>query len=167
MATNWTVPTVNDLTTVLSLYVQSQSNEQVGDGSAPDMAVDLAQPNRLSECLSKAVSEFRAAIRTGNRVPISETSDSLPPECVRPALNLAAYQMVSAMPSLQMVLLTETNGVYSPLLTFYKEARAMKDSIRRGLVVTIPSDPEDTDVADAQNGGGDYIEGEYDMRIYP
>lgn len=141
MATNWSVPTGQDVLKVISRVVMKATNENiVGDGTEE---YDDATKNRRDEALALVVSEMRSAILLGGRFAVSETAGSVPPEAERHALNMAAFQLVNSTPSLQMVLVNE-GGVYSPFQILHKAGVDWIEWVKKGGAVTAPTDPDDT-----------------------
>ena len=166
MATNWKVPVASDVNKVLSLMVQSRSNENVNEDAVPDSPIDPSYTDRKTALLDLTVQEFRGALVAGGRIPLSLTAASIPPDCEIHVLSIAAYRLVNSMPNLQMVLMTD-GGVYAPLLQMYKNAQDILKQLRAGMPVTRPTDPETTAGDAPDTGGADTIDGEADMIVSP
>lgn len=166
MATNWKVPVAVDVNKVLSLMVQQRSNENVNEDAVPDSPLDPGYSDRKASLLDLVVAEFRGALISGGRTPLSQTDASVPPECEVHVLAATAFRLVNSMPNLQMVLMAD-GGVYAPLAVLHTEALAMLKRLRDGMPVTYPTDPQTTEGAVPDFGGSGDIDGEYDMVVSP
>lgn len=152
MPATWIAIVGQDLDKVLAKLVQNASNENIGAEVLVGLPYDSTLANRRDAITAEVVEEFRGAIDRGNRVPLSVTAGTVPPECVRHALNLAAYQLVNSSPNLQMAIMTD-GGVYSPLAKLYTEATVELKRISAGGLVSYPTDPEDADEAEVPDHG--------------
>lgn len=149
-----------DMTKVLSLFIQASSDENLNAASAGQV-VDPEQPTRKKALLDMAVEEAREAIRQGNRVALSTLVGSIPPELERFVLNTAAFQFVNSQPNLQMFVIGE-GGVYAPLQKLFQEASEMLSAIRKGQIVSAPSEPEE---GTGESGATGKIVGEVSMEV--
>ncbi len=166
--TVWIAPQVEDLAKVLGYELQQVSNENVQDPSNDlqnliNMPFDPDKPDRRAAQLQLCQQEFYYAVLTGNRVPVSSDTTTIPPECVRPCLQLAAYNLLASMLNLKSVIVTE-NGVYTPFNKLQQESQQWLARLRGGFNCTLPSSPVTPAAAGAADGGssGDIV-GNYDM----
>lgn len=142
----WTVITGNDVWKVLSSKVLDKADEGVNGelDETNDLADVVLADTRRGQLASEAVAEFRGAIRSAGKYPLSLTAGSVPPECARHVLNLAAYQLINSTPNLGMAIITE-KGASNPFQTFYNEAVRYLESLRSGRTITLPDDPTGQD----------------------
>lgn len=158
-AVAWVVPVGNDLKTQLSLQLVQDLNEntRTSDKPIPGTNADLEEDNRRDQQVAEAIEEWRGAIRTGNKIPLSQTASSVPPESKVHVIALAAWRLVSAEYKFKAVIITE-QGAYAPLQGIYRDAMKELDRIRAGGLVSYPTDPEEDDdgnVVPAVFGAGD------------
>lgn len=137
---NWIAITGDDIVKVVSRLVIKNSNENTGADIPPGIPFDSGLANRADDIAAMVVLDFRGAVQTGGRYPVSVQADSVPPDCEREALNLAAYQLFNSIPTLQMAVLTE-KGAVSPFAKFYDAALKRLEAIRKGDAVVVPTDP--------------------------
>jgi hypothetical protein len=125
MATNWTVPTVDDL--------QAYLNVKLVDATNPDSDSGIS---RADVVLSSVVARVRAAIGAGNWVPLSLTTDSVPPEAKQHVLVLVAAAMMASTPQILQYANSDIfKGQWDAAEKFIKDAQA-------GEPMTIPTDPD-------------------------
>lgn len=142
MATNWKEPTGADLWKVLLLdIVEKADQDEEGHRQETNDLDESNTETRRYQLVEEAVAEFRAAIRTAGRIPLSVTPDAVPPECVRHVLNIAAYQLVNSTPSLAAAVLHEQTSLKS----LYDEAIKKLEQIQQGAGLTPPTDPTGLD----------------------
>lgn len=149
----WVTVEGYEVTSVLSTLVQKDVQENVGPDVLPNVTFDPGQANRRDELVKMAVHEFRAAIRAGGRIPLSQAADSVPEECKRHVLNLAAWQLAISTPGLRMAIMTEST-VFAPLNAASKEARDFLQALYKGLPVSYPDDPELDENGDPRPNSG-------------
>jgi len=159
MATNWIELTVDDIYDVVSVGLMAKANENT---DADTIAAKLNNPdvprkfnpdaeNRAQVQLAMAVQTVRMAIQRGGKQALSVTANTVPPEAKPHVLYLAAYQTLNSVLNLQMVVMTETGGVYAPLKEFYKAANEWVKNVSDGAQVTAPDDPTGRDYKNAIN----------------
>jgi hypothetical protein len=158
MATNWIIPTADDVAKVISLEVLAKSNENIdGDSITAALAspetrrtYDPTLDDRCTAQIVFAVNQLRAAIQLNAKIPLSITPNAVPPEALRHVLYLAAYGLVNSTPNLQMVILSD-KGAYSPLTDNFKIANKYFEDITKGKPVVPPTDPTGRDYLTAVN----------------
>lgn len=126
MTTAWTVPVIGDL--------KGFMNESVLDTAGVKESVSNTE--RQTEVLAAVVARVRGAVGVGNRVAVSLTVGSVPPEAKQHALVLAVHALSATSPQL---------GKYVLLEAFEKMVTAAEDwvkAVQDGLAVTAPSDPD-------------------------
>lgn len=128
MATNWITPQASDINSAYPAVFASQDQQ---DWNADALA---------AVWLPQIVQMFLGAIKEGNRVPISLTPNSVPPELVPHVWALTAEQVV--VNSQRMVSLIVIEGENGPMARSITAARTMLEKIRGGLNLTIPTDPD-------------------------
>lgn len=130
------------LSQVLTGALIAKFNANVGPDQ-PDrpQPIDLSQDTRAGKILEMTVARVRGAILRGGRVPLSLTAGAIPPEAVQHALNVAAWQLSNAEPSLAMAIITE-KGAYSPFGTLAKAGEQFIDALGKGANTEYPSDPD-------------------------
>lgn len=137
---------------VAALEVLAKANENIDGNALTSSQASNAQPipfdpaieDRGTDLIKLIVAQLRETIQNAGRFPISVTLGAVPPKAVRHILNMVAFQMVSAKPNLQMVIINE-KGVYSPIQTLYKEGLDYMKSVENGAVTLMPSDPTGID----------------------
>jgi hypothetical protein len=157
-STNWVAPNSASLAKVLSALVLSKSNENI---DADSLAAALADPekrrtydptldDRMTELVNLVVKQFRGAIQRAGRYPLSVTPGTVPPECEKSVLNMAAFELINSTPTLQMVIITE-KGASQPYATFYREAKEELEALTKGRMVVPPTDPTGKDYTNPIN----------------
>lgn len=157
MATNWIVPTDEDLAKIISEAVLQRANENTDPGSLQQTAAqawgdasyratyDPSLKDRIADQLDLAVKQFRGAIQIAGKQPLSLTAGSVPPDaCYKHCITLAAYGVISSTPNLQWVVATE-KGDASPMTAAFREANKYLEAVTRGRVVVPPTDPTGRD----------------------
>jgi hypothetical protein len=89
MATNWIVPTVDDLGTYLNTSVLAGGDEDLPSGD-----------NRSDRLKTVCTDIIRAAIRVGGRTALSSTTGSIPPEAMDIWLALMVERLMVSTPRL-------------------------------------------------------------------
>lgn len=142
--TSWV--SLSDLTEVLSAEVLDRLDANVGlpTGSPLDSS-STSNPLRSKQLVSRAVAEWRGALRAGGRVPVSLQTDSVAPESVPHVLWRAVSLLMNSKPSLIQVL-QESQPDANALM---RDAKRHVDSVRAGLVVSQPTYPAGQDGATA------------------
>lgn len=136
LTTAWVVPTKDDVVK----YVQ----QSVIDGAN---ALNSGGEERIdgpTGLLQAAVDQVRGAVGNGNRVALSLTANSVPPEARAHVMVLAAYMLVSSVP--QLGDFASKDG----LTRRWDEANKWLDAVRRGDLA--PAKPTDPDTATAPAG---------------
>jgi hypothetical protein len=141
MATNWITLTGADIRLVLAAAAQDQTNENTAEGTEAGSEVDLGADNRRDLLVEDAVIRIRAAIANGQRIPISVTPDTIPPEAKLHALYLAAMPLVQSMPGLAKSLLIGEDGRKTSFERSYDRAEQFLTDVMGGMNVTYPTDP--------------------------
>lgn len=138
----WYVPAQTDLYQVMAAEVLVKFDANLTPNpNPPGTPVDYSLPTRSGGMLFNYVDQIRQAVQTGNKVPLSVTLNSIPPEAVPHVLNMTAWQLANSTPSIQFAVLTE-KGSSSPLLSLYEAGQKWMEAVRKGLTVTYPSDPD-------------------------
>lgn len=127
--TNWAVPTVDDVNTVMNTFVVGSANEQFASGDV-----------RVTKLLSLCVNIVRGAIGVGGRSPISLTPGSVPPEAVDVVLMLVVERLINSTPRLAKFVESDWAG------WTIKDARDWVKEVRQGQAVTQPADPDPSTV---------------------
>lgn len=152
MPTNWIIPTADNVAQVISAAILAKANENI---DAPTITAAMANPDsrknydpelddRLTEQVNLAVAQFRGAIQLCGKTPLSVTLGSVPPECFKHVLSLAAFGLVSSTLNLQYVIATE-KGDMSPLAANFRIANAYLEQITKGRICVAPTDPAGRD----------------------
>jgi hypothetical protein len=130
--TNWTTPSEDDLKTAFgSIFVEQDDGEDFDPTAAAAIWLPMI------------VAQFRAAIRTGNRVALSKTAGSVPPEAKAHVLVMTAEAIVVNTPRLVGYIVLE--GENGPMARMIAAARKfLTDCATKGLSVTVPQDPDPT-----------------------
>ena len=163
MATNWIIPTPDNLATIISEAVLQRANENVdpasleatanmawGDASYR-AAYDPTLPDRMAAQLDLAVKQFRGAIQNAGKQALSLTAASVPPDaCYKHCLTLAAYGVITSTLNLQWVVSTE-KGDASPITAAFRIANKYLEDVSKGKTVVFPTDPMGRDYATAIN----------------
>lgn len=158
MATNWLIPDANSLAQVISASIIASSNENI---DADTLAQTLANPDarkawnsalddRATEQIALAVGQFRGAIQLCGKIPLSLTAGSVPPECLKYVLWLAAFGLLSSTLNLKWVIATE-KGDLSPMTKQFNQANMYLESVTKGRICVPPSDPTGRDYLTAIN----------------
>ena len=118
MTSNWTTLSASNLAQVMN----------------PNILAALNAAN-ASAALLTVVREVRASIAAANRVPLSKTVDSIPPEGVRHVLTLTVQALGTAEPQLAQ---------YCESWSFKRQADAAQDWMEKAArgEVSYPSDPD-------------------------
>lgn len=132
MATNWTVPLITDLDSVLTSVVTNPADETLTVGT------------RKSATLALIVANIRGTIGAAGRVPLSLTASSVPPEAAQHALILTVQMLVGAKPNLIQAVVGPNGSIYIPFNDLVKKANDWLKGIKDGDTCTVPTDP-DTD----------------------
>jgi hypothetical protein len=148
MPTNWTVLDVdNDFK---SAYPVLFATNDEGDWDPGGVA---------SEWLPVFVNQFRSAIFNGNRVALSLTAGSVPPEAVPYVLSLVAEKVVINAQRMVNLVLVE-GGENGPLVRSINDARTfLKDCQAGRSIVTAPSDPDPNTLPSSTKWGDDSGQG--------
>lgn len=143
MATNWKTLTGTDIRKVLSISVMRDADQDTTAAANPDNDLDEALlTNRSNVEVGFIVQEIRGAIANGGRSSLSLTAASIPPECERYALVMAAYNLIVSTPGLKMFIMTD-HGPSSPFTQLYNEARTWLKAVWEGRQqVGEASDPD-------------------------
>ena len=158
MSTNWIAPTLNDLAKVISIDVLKQANQNIdpdsitailSGGNNVQPSYDPNVEDRATDLLALAVQQFRGAIRVCGKQPLSVTAGTVPPECFRHVLYIAAHALVSSTPNLQAMLMLERND--TPFTLNFKRADEYLELVTKGRVVTPPTDPTGRDYVNVVN----------------
>ena len=131
MAENsWVTPSTSSDTFkgLLSQIVQNAAATAAGADKSPALVLTW-------------VAVVRAAIQVGARVPLSQTTTTVPPEAERYVYVLAINDLTAGTPNLGAVVITMNGGVISPFGDIIKEARKYITDLRAGLVVPMPTLP--------------------------
>ncbi|OQB95211.1 MAG: hypothetical protein BWX84_00031 [Verrucomicrobia bacterium ADurb.Bin118] len=141
--TNWIIPERHDLLMVLDAKVIENADGTVSPTAHSGDPIEDFTQTRSAFLVQSAIDRVRAAIRNAGHTPLSVTPGTVPPEAFIHVLNLAAWQLVSSTPNLQMVVITE-RGAYSPLGDAFKAAEKYLAEIPI-RAVTPPTDPTGRD----------------------
>jgi len=144
----WKIPAGGDLWKVVSRSTVEKADEDAEGGAADTNDFDSNLDTRAKAAVETAVLEIRGAIENCGRSPVSVTAGSVPPEGYYHALAIAAYRLCMPKPSLLAVIMAE-GGVYAPVGKLYKDATDWVEQVRRGVSVTVPTDPAGQDYATA------------------
>jgi hypothetical protein len=125
MTTAWTVPVATDLEQFMSSSVVTATNVDDPAGKA-----------RADSLIESVVARVRGAIGSGNRVPLSLTPNSVPPEGKQHVLVLIVAALAAASP--QVYQYTESDAFRRQLEAAEKWITAAQE----GLNVTVPTDPD-------------------------
>jgi hypothetical protein len=159
MPTNWESPAGADLAKVLNLTILAAANQNLdANGQPANGQVDPDAPNRQNELVNLAISQIRAAIIKGGRIPLSLTAGSVPTGASIHVLFHAAWQLINTTPNLNMAILTE-KGVSTPYAQFYKDACDYIKALEAGGLAPRPSDPTGVDYATAVSATNPAISG--------
>lgn len=149
MATAWTVLTGTDIRKVINATAQTDTNENLAEGTETGGELVLADANRRDECVAQAVKAVRGAIRKAGRFPFSATADSVPPEGEWHTLVIAAWRLVNSTPGLVKSFLAGDGEAETPLARMYKEAMCWvygegtpkQGGLAQGAMFELPDDP--------------------------
>ncbi len=123
MATNWIIPTVGGMDSILNAAVVNLGAAPLSDGKAT--------------ALRLAVAKVRGAINRGGVTPLSATAEAVPPEGEQAVL-VKAIQTVIGQPGLMPKAQDMKDG-FDKLI---EEADAWIESCEMGKAVTTPTDPD-------------------------
>ena len=139
MATNWVVPSSDDVAAVLNSIVGKASNF----GNAQGV-------KRIDSLIPMVVARFRGAIQSGNTVALSLTAGAVPPEAQQHVATLVADAMVSSTPGL-------AEYAESKAFVALKEgAEKFITQCLEGRNVTAPMDPDPNATPNTLEWGDDY-----------
>lgn len=125
MATNWTIPVVNDFKVFLAGVAVEAASKQQDEPAWYQKQVDI---------LAATVERIRGAIRTAGRTRLSLTAGSIPPEARQHCFALTAQALLGSSLTIRI---TED---YGKLIT---SADDWLKGVEEGRAVTSPADPED------------------------
>ena len=146
MATNWVTPTADDLKGAFgSIFVEQDNGEDFDPTAAANVWLPII------------VAQMRAAILTGNRVALSQTKGSVPPEAKGHVLVLVAEAVVVNTPRLVGYIVLE--GENGPMARMITAARKFMNDCPKGLSVTAPLDPDPATLPSGVKWGDDSGEG--------
>lgn len=151
MPTNWITLTGADIGKVLTAKAEEAVNENLGDDVEIGSELNLDAANRRNALVTLAIRRVRAAILNGNRVPISYTADTVPPEAEIHTLMLAAMPLVQSTPSLAKEFLVGQDGRKTSFERMYDRAEQFLIDIGKGFNVTEPTDPIGEDGVNAES----------------
>lgn len=128
MQAAWVVPQASDVqSTYGSIFAPQDSNDFDAVGAA-------------GTWLPIIVNQIRGAIGEANRIALSLTAGSIPPEAMVHCLALVAEQVIVNTPRLVGYIVVE--GENGPLSRAITAARTFVQACRTGLNVTAPTDPD-------------------------
>lgn len=168
MPTNWTTPTGPQVAQVIQLAVMAKANENIDDNSVAasqtgpqpikPVAFDPTLEDRAGDLVNQLVAQVRETIQNLGRQAISVTAGAVPPKSALHVLNIAAFQLVSSTPNLQMVIMND-KAVYSPLQVLWKAGQEYIKSLENGAPVMTPSDPTGIDYLTAVSATNPAVSG--------
>lgn len=126
MTAAWTVLTAEDVKKFMSSAVVLATNEDIFTNGV----------GRVSMMTDTVVKRIRAAIGTANRVPLSATTGSIPPEAEQHALVMIAAQLSASVPQLNDFVAS------AAFKLMHEKAEDWMSEVHKGLNITRPSDPD-------------------------
>lgn len=127
MPTNWSVPTVAQVESVLDKSIV----EKLRDSNRPDTG-----NSKLDTLLSMVVLRVRAAVLSGSRNNVSATVGSVPPDGLHYTILLTARALINTMPTAVSAL-----SINDDFVKQCDKAEAWLTDLRKGLRCTPPIDP--------------------------
>jgi len=146
MATNWYIPSTDDVATVMSGVVVGAVQQTGTSDNTSDN-----QTAKIQTAINMVVARIRVEITNGNRTPLSLTAGSIPPEAQQHCLNLVVELLVNSTPNMGF-------AVKDGFTEMLKDSKQWLRDTTNGSPSTYPSDPQMTDsqgnvAADGGNGG--------------
>ena len=147
MATNWIVPTVQSLATILDQPLIDQCNQNIPSIPGP---LDYSKPNQAAQLLALEVQTIQSYIISSGRFPLSLTPGAIPPESEIHCLVSVVFKLVISTPSVLQQLLTQNENF--PLARQFAAAQEFFKQLREApseLSLVLPTDPTGVDYATA------------------
>lgn len=146
MATNWTVPSPDDVKSAFgSIFVEQDNGE------------DFDPTATATFWLPVIVAEVRGTIQNANRTALSLTAGSVPPEGKVHVLVLVAEAILVNTPRLVGYIVME--GENGPMARMIIAARKWLEVVQKGQSVTDPTDPDPATLPSGVQWGDDSGEG--------
>jgi hypothetical protein len=136
----WVAPASASLEAFLQSFVINAANPMDAQGA-----------KRADNLIPRAVSRVRAAIATGNRIPLSQTAGSVPPEAEWHVLVIVAESLATSVPQLAEFVESER---FQRMAT---DAKEWIRSVEKGeLAPSYPTNPDTTTVPKGPEWGDLY-----------
>ena len=155
MPTNWVVPTVQSLATILDQTLIDQCNQNVPTIPGP---LDYTQPNQAGLLLALEIQTIQSYIISSGRFPLSLTPSAIPPESEIHCLVSVVFKLVVSTPSTLQQLLTQDESF--PLARQFAAAQVFFKQLREApseLSLVLPTDPTGVDYATAPTSTNNLI----------
>lgn len=136
--TLWVVPVIGRLDALMAQLVLNAGEFTPQEATGSNGGIPRSQ-----QLLALTISQVQAAVRSGRRVPLSNLTNSVPPEAEQFCYILTINLLTAGKPNLGAVILTLNGGVISPFMDLVKRANAWLDAVGKGQepVPTVPTDP--------------------------